>query len=249
MRYSTYPFGRAFDMDGGGGAADLQTDVMRFMAILSLCLVAIFALVQSIPTQVPAPPQAEAEPKPPEPAPAVPVSKEPVVVEATAPVVFREPVEPAPAPEPEAPPVVATPRPAAPPPKVEQPPSPPEPAPPEPQEGFTLRFASDQALTALVAREDIGFYAIGPEGASRMQFDRGRVEFWQASLPKQYHEMHASTVPGSVRDALRRSGQPADVVWAVTLPSRLSRDLDRFLANYTGGDLIIAANGTMRREE
>ena len=32
-----------------GGAADLQTDIMRFMAILSLCLGAIFALVQSIP--------------------------------------------------------------------------------------------------------------------------------------------------------------------------------------------------------
>ena len=42
-----YPLGRAADMDAGG-AADLQTDIMRFMAILSLCLVAIFALVQSI---------------------------------------------------------------------------------------------------------------------------------------------------------------------------------------------------------
>jgi len=32
-----------------GGAADLQTDVMRFMAIISMCLVAIFAIVQTIP--------------------------------------------------------------------------------------------------------------------------------------------------------------------------------------------------------
>jgi len=43
-----YPLNRGADMDVGG-AADLQTDVMRFMAILSLCLVAIFALVQSMP--------------------------------------------------------------------------------------------------------------------------------------------------------------------------------------------------------
>ena len=43
-----YPLNRGADADAGG-AADLQTDVMRFMAILSLCLVAIFALVQSIP--------------------------------------------------------------------------------------------------------------------------------------------------------------------------------------------------------
>ena len=34
-----------------GGAADLQTDVMRFMAILSLCLMVIFAVVQSVPVE------------------------------------------------------------------------------------------------------------------------------------------------------------------------------------------------------
>lgn len=43
-----YPLTRGIDGDSGG-AADLQTDIMRFMAILGLCLVAIFALVQSLP--------------------------------------------------------------------------------------------------------------------------------------------------------------------------------------------------------
>lgn len=43
-----YPLTRGIDGESGG-AADLQTDIMRFMAILSLCLMAIFALVQSIP--------------------------------------------------------------------------------------------------------------------------------------------------------------------------------------------------------
>lgn len=42
-----YPMNR-LDTEAGG-SADLQTDVMRFMAIISMCLVAIFALVQSIP--------------------------------------------------------------------------------------------------------------------------------------------------------------------------------------------------------
>ena len=53
-----YPLNRGVDSDIGG-AADLQTDVMRFMAILALCLVAIFALVQSIPL---APVEPEPEP-------------------------------------------------------------------------------------------------------------------------------------------------------------------------------------------
>ncbi len=55
-----YPLNRSADMDAGG-AADLQTDIMRFMAILSLCLVAIFALVQSIPITPTQPVQAESQ--------------------------------------------------------------------------------------------------------------------------------------------------------------------------------------------
>ena len=43
-----YPLNRGMDAEAGG-IADLQTDVMRFIAILALCLVAIFALVQSLP--------------------------------------------------------------------------------------------------------------------------------------------------------------------------------------------------------
>ena len=49
-----YPLNRGLDADAGG-TADLQTDVMRFMAIISMCLVAIFALVQSIPVESPMP--------------------------------------------------------------------------------------------------------------------------------------------------------------------------------------------------
>ena len=49
-----YPLSRGMDSEAGG-VADLQTDVMRFMAILALCLVAIFALVQSIPVNTVAP--------------------------------------------------------------------------------------------------------------------------------------------------------------------------------------------------
>ena len=64
-----YPMNRGMDADAGG-AADLQTDVMRFMAILAFCLVAIFALVQAIPVESSgqAPPAPVAEK--PDPAPA-----------------------------------------------------------------------------------------------------------------------------------------------------------------------------------
>ena len=263
MRHTNYPFARALDADGGG-AADLQTDVMRFMAIISMCLVAIFALVQSIPAEVSIPSPAPAPvPAPDPPAPPVVQRPEPVaetkpIVDPEIEVVVPEPVEPIREPVQQM--VTTVPEPVKPVPNpveevrvtVPEPPPPVEPSTPtqtEERKGFTLRFASDQALTALVAREDIGFYAIRSSGAHRMQYDRGRVEFWQASVPKQYHEMHASTVPDAVQNALRRSGQSSDVTWGVTLPSRLSRELNRYLSRYSGGDLVIAANGTMTREE
>lgn len=45
-RYAKYPPGAA-----GHDTEALQTDVMRFMAIIGLCLMAVFALVQGIPVQ------------------------------------------------------------------------------------------------------------------------------------------------------------------------------------------------------
>ena len=72
-----YPLNRGMDAEAGG-IADLQTDVMRFIAILCLCLVAIFALVQSIPlmpTYVESPPQFDTlvpQPEPTAPAPLAP---------------------------------------------------------------------------------------------------------------------------------------------------------------------------------
>jgi len=59
-----YPLNRGMDAEAGG-VADLQTDVMRFIAILALCLVAIFALVQSIPLMptLPVPPVQQVETK------------------------------------------------------------------------------------------------------------------------------------------------------------------------------------------
>ncbi len=271
-----YPLTRGIDADAGG-AADLQTDIMRFMAILALCLVAIFALVQSIPL---APvPQVMAQT---EPMPDVPVEPvvEPIVepVPAEAPVV-EEPVEPAPVaearPEPEEPIVLTRPqwvstfeartqteltRPepvreapmqtvaeaVAPAPASE--PTMSAPAAPE-QEGFTLRFESDIALTRLVAAGQVGFYAIESGRARRMSVSESRISFWDASTPGSFHEMEASTVPRPVIDALARAGADASgVSWGVTLPGRLSSQLQTLMRENSGGALVIRGSGILELE-
>lgn len=239
-----YPLNRGADMDVGG-ASDLQTDVMRFMAIISLCLVAIFALVQSMPMK----PPAEPAPEPPQ----------------------QLLVEPAPLPEPQKEPVPQATRPD-PEPVVEQPEKsvtltrpkwqskyqatvvpaveiPAEPVAVEEVEGFTLRFESDAALMRLVAASQVGVYAIDNDRARRMTVSESRISFWDASTPNSFHEMEVSTVPVAVVDALARSGVATDTLdWGVTLPGKLKGQLDGLMREHRGGSLVISSNGNIRLE-
>ena len=267
-----YPLVRSADTDAGG-AADLQTDIMRFMAILSMCLLAIFALVQSIPLT----PVETSEAV--EPAEAVVAETTPVVVQpAEAP-----PEVPVAVPTPTEKPVVLT-RPVggpsgptrkaiaaeaaptlrraapAPQPVAEETPAPveaqpqpePQPAPePEPveEEGFTLRFASDAALMRAVAAQHVGLYAIEQGRARRMSVSDSRISFWDASTPNTVHEMESGTVPLPVIDALDRAGAATDnVSWGVTLPGRMKTQLDELLHAHRGGSLIITADGDIHWE-
>ena len=202
-----YPLNRGKDAEAGG-VADLQTDVMRFMAILALCLVAIFALVQSIPL---APSIVE-----PEPAPAPKPRPQPVEQPQPAQVVEPQPVETEP--------VV---------------------------EGLTLRFEDELALTRLVARDEVGLYAIQPDRSFRMSINRGEMSFWPASTPNQFHEMDATTVPPAVLEAfVRRDGSTAQTLqWGVTIPAATSRQLEQHLREADGGALIIDARGDLRLEQ
>ena len=256
-----YPLVRSADTDAGG-AADLQTDIMRFMAILSMCLLAIFALVQSIPLA----PVETSEPV--ELAEAVVAETQPVAVEpAEAP-----PEVPVAMPTPTEKPVVLT-RPKWVPKYTpaekpvttqvtqaseEETPAPvevqPEPQPvPEPEpieeEGFTLRFASDAALMRAVAAQHVGLYAIEQGRARRMSVSDSRISFWDASTPNTFHEMESGTVPLPVIDALDRAGAATDnVSWGVTLPGRMKTQLDELLHAHRGGSLIITADGDIHWE-
>ena len=253
-----------------GGAADLQTDIMRFMAILALCLVAIFALVQSIPLipETPATSTAAAAPplqvpqdepaatvvsEPPKPAPVSPPEATPPErnVVLTRPkwettfvpqqsAMTLEVTEP-PEREAELKPTVST----------DSPPATPSPPPTEPADrGFSLRFESDQALTRLVAAGKVGLYAIDGGRAKRMTISESRISFWDASTPNAFHEMEVSTVPGAVIDALTRTGTDSGSVdWGVTLPGKLSQQLSALMQANDGGDLVIGVDGELRLED
>ena len=257
-----YPLARSVDGDSGG-AADLHTDVMRFMAILALCLVAIFALVQSIPMA----PETVIDSPIDEPIEMIAVTVEPLApTPEPEPVLTRPkqtpPPRPGPAPHLTRPKWVPKPKVIEPvaqgfTPPVEQVSELPDsvrtnasatPQTPEP-DGFTLRFASDLALTRLVAAGQVGFYAIDTGRARRMSVRESRISFWDASTPASFHEMESQTVPRQVVQALARTGvDTSRVNWGVTLPNRLQRQLDTLMRENRGGHLVIHPDGQLRLE-
>lgn len=238
-----YSLGRPLEGEAGG-AADLQTDIMRFMAILALCLMAIFALVQSLPDAPVAATKVDEETPRAElvaTEPALP----PVAMPAPKPVTLTRRAAQSGAPRPD-PIQSARSQPAqlqAPPPVSDSTPTPPE------TEGFTLRFESDLALSRLVATGQVGFFALDAEGAQRMSVAANDVSFWAAPMPASFHEMDSATVPLAVRRALGRTGRADSIKrWAVTLPARLSDDLERIMQVHKGGALVITKDGRLRRE-
>ena len=245
--------------------ASLQTDVMRFMAIISMCLVAIFALVQSIPL-APSPPR-------PEPAPVAasePVVEQPVEVPEKEITLVRPEIQRLPpAPEP-----VRLDRPVPKPaerhvetPKVRsttaavdiEPVAEPAAAPSstpdvsstasKASKGFTLRFESDAALTRLVERDVVGLYAISASSIHRMTIESGALSFWPASAPQRFHEMDVTTVPGSVLREWRRGRSGGEIKWGVSIPAPMARDLNDYLSRYEGGSLVIGRDGQLRMEQ
>jgi hypothetical protein len=197
------------------------------------------------PDPVPAEAEPDAVPEPP--VQSAPPQAEGAIVLTRPKWVPKYPVDPAPvvdtAVEIEAP--VAT---EAAPTELPPPADPPTPEVPE-KEGFTLRFASDAALTRAVAAHHVGLYALDTGGAKRMTVSESRISFWDASTPNAFHEMEAKTVPAAVINALARTGtEPGDVNWGVTLPGKMSTQLESLMQQHRGGSLIIAASGEIHWE-
>lgn len=253
-----YPLNRGSDADAGG-AADLQTDVMRFMAILSLCLVAIFALVQSIPLAPTSGQDDLDDASVQQGSGQVPEASEtePVSVPETAKTIAAESqlVRPARStPSPLSAVDLRRPTPARPDPTPDDVT---ESVPPQPggdelqqnlmaeEQGFTLQFETDQALARLVETQVVGLYAMTREDALRLNVSRGRLSFWPASIPARFHEMDESTVPNFILAAYPKTNF-TPVSWGVTLPANMARELDDYLASATGGSLTITSNGQLK---
>lgn len=234
----------------------LQADVMRFMAIIAFCLVAIMALARNAaPLEAQA---ATAEPEPLEPIAAVPEEKRPVEPVAAVPAAQRLPaptsaaVRPAPVEEPlPAPPprVVEAPEPprSAPEPVVEPPvdvPVPEAASPESDEEGLSLRFASDGDFLRLVSRDAIEVFAFR-EGEV-LALSPG-LRFSAARAPGQVHELLPTTIPAPIAAALTETrDDAASFAWGVRMPGRIERRVRAHVDAGDSGVLVIDRFGEVR---
>ncbi len=100
-----------------------------------------------------------------------------------------------------------------------------------------------------VAAHRVGVYAIESNRARRMAVSESRISFWDASMPNSYHEMESGTVPVAVTTALARNGvEPETVNWGVTLPGRMTAQLEALMQQHRGGALVIGSSGDIHWE-
>ena len=114
------------------------------------------------------------------------------------------------------------------------------------RQGFSLHFASDEALAALVKARKVQFYAMLGSRAWELQYIGGTPRFVPSSKPRSFYEMHTHTVPRGYLNAMRKTATVFDmerVTWGTTLPAPTQNQIKRLMTQHDGGDLVIQPEG------
>jgi hypothetical protein len=125
------------------------------------------------------------------------------------------------------------------------------PAPKTEKQGFTLRFASVEALERLVATGTVSLYAMAGKQAWRLSLADGRPRFARVAFPAWFHEMAPATVPSGYMQNLNTSlGDPArlPLVWGVQLPEATRQEIASLTRERRGGNLVIEPDGQVTLE-
>jgi hypothetical protein len=228
-----------------GGDAELQTDVMRFFAILAICVIALTSLVESADRNAAEPAQATPAPAASRPAEASPEQRAPKTValsvsprgagssgDGSKPAEAHQPLERSVPVPPRSPLPAAMPRPAA---DADRPAA-------KGRAGRSLRFASPEALLRLVSGGQVRVFAAASGHGYRLTRDGRR--FVPESLPPALYLMAPDTIPEVFpRTLAQAAGLVSEVTWGVTLSDAIRRRLAVAVEADEGGLLLIDAAG------
>ncbi len=214
----------------------LQADVMRFLAIIAFCLIAVLALVQQLPREESAVPPAITEVKPATVTPVAPATqpvkpeteteKETPVIQKTE---TKEEVMPITKTEVVADVIVE---------EVREQPT------PDPRKPLQLRFSSERTFLSLVATGTIHVYIHVKETRSYKQVTR-TFAMASASPSGELYEILPASMPRQIQ---RLAG--GEATYLVQLPGETSRQIQQFASRFReqGGDLVINRSGDVSYE-
>lgn len=114
------------------------------------------------------------------------------------------------------------------------------------QKGFTLRFASDTALETLISRKKVHFFALAGQKTWQLKLAHGRPVYTAVKIPSKIYEMETTTVPANYVAVFSRQVAAfgrSTVTWGVTLPDQTAASINRLIEDRDGGDLIIMPDG------
>ena len=254
----------------GSDTDAMQTDVMRFMSIIGLCLMAVFALVQGIPVQEQEVQledlqrQLEQGRKALTDIEHVSMQKEQDLSElrgrllntqlqldnsrTTIEMLKQRTQQSAEQPIIKKRPPSAAAKPVI---KKQSPPASAE-KPVPARQGFVLRFASVAALDRLVTAGSVKLYGMADQQAWRLSMKAGRTAVAQETFPGWFHEMSATTVPAHYLHSLETAADspgPSNVVWGVQLPAATRTAIAALTKGQQGGALVIQDDGQVTLEK
>lgn len=263
-----YFSGAAASRFHGRSASDgetLQTDVMRFMAILGLCLTAIFALVRTLPLDgVEA--QGNSEMKPDTQSETANLKKRvrqlhrqlqsarTELMNVNRPLIDARPGDRdntqsragkgmSQVPEPV---FELRPLPSPAPDKAPRNSNPDE----DREQGFSLRFESAYVLERLIQKGAVVFFAMRDRKSWRLTTGGNGPGFVDTAFPRKFHEMSPDTVPDRYLALFKRvapAGTETPPVWGVHLPADTEVQIRSLVNSGTGGVLVISEKGDVRR--
>ena len=117
------------------------------------------------------------------------------------------------------------------------------------REGFTLGFASNDALMRLLKRGDVRFFVFLKDNYWKLKITpSGLLSFESSVAPGKIYEMDRRTVPDNIVKASRRKiaafGR-GSVTFGVALPADITAQFQGLMTGRKGGDIVIGANGTV----
>jgi len=264
-RFPSGPVASRFHGRSPSDGETLQTDVMRFMAILGLCLTAIFALVRTLPLDgVEA--RGKTEKKPDMQSETANLKKQVRQLhqqlqsariestKATRPVIDARPggrdnthsragKEISQVPQPV---FESTPLPRPVPDKAPRNRNPDV----DSEQGFSLRFESAYALERLIQKGAVVFFAMRDRKAWQLMMGRNGLGFVDTAFPPRFHEMSPGTVPALYLGLFKRvapKGMKDPPVWGVHLPEKTEAQIQTLVNGGPGGILVISGEGEVRR--